>query len=71
MPYYMDNEVTDAYVQELVTAYRDGYTESGGEQVEESDQIVLDMLAANETVSPRAPSAYAVGAAQAENEAKG
>jgi hypothetical protein len=71
MPYYLDREVSDDYVQGLIAAYRDGYTEHGGLNVEESDKLVIDMLEHNETVSARAPSAYAVGMAQAKNEAQG
>src|SRR5262245_24887275 len=62
MPTYLGKAVSDEYLKSLIDAYRDGQREQGGDSaVEDSDQPVLDALAANEVLSPRAPSAFELG----------
>jgi hypothetical protein len=39
--------VSDTYLQALLSAYRQGYTNAGGPDFEDSDDVLLDKLAAN------------------------
>lgn len=66
MPYYMGKEISDDDLNALKKAYQDGQRDAGGDDaVENTDQLVLDRLAAKEVISPRAPSAYDLGWADA------
>lgn len=45
MPYYRGEVVSDAYLQSLLTAYRQAYSNAGGPDYEDSDQPLLDLFA--------------------------
>lgn len=47
MPYYRGEVVSDAYLQSLLTAYRQAYSNAGGPDYEDSDQPLLDKFAAS------------------------
>lgn len=47
MPYYRGEIVSDAYLQSLLTAYRQAYSNAGGPDYEDSDQPLLDKFAAS------------------------
>jgi hypothetical protein len=46
MPYFRGEVVTDAYLQSLLTAFRQAYVNAGGPDYEDSDQPLLDLFAA-------------------------
>lgn len=46
MPYYRGEVVSDAYLQSLLTAYRQAYSNAGGPDYEDSDQPLLDAFSA-------------------------
>jgi len=50
MPYYRGEVVSDAYLQSLLTAYRQAYINSGGPDYEDSDQPLLDLFSARNIV---------------------
>lgn len=66
MPTYLGKTVSDEELNALKDAYREGQKEVGGDEaVEQTDQIILDRMASMQVISPRAPSAYELGKADA------
>lgn len=66
MPIYLGEEVSDDYMQGLIGAYREGYEDAGGQNVEDGDQVIIDRLAAEETKTK--VKAGQLGAQQAKSE---
>jgi len=64
MPMYMGQAVSDEFLQSLIEAYREGQ-KSKGYPIEDGDQIVIDILADHQVMSPRAQSAFDLGASGA------
>ena len=66
MPVYLTKEVSDVYLQSLIKAYREGYTDAGGTNVEDSDQPIINELTAHKVITPE--QATTLGAATAKKE---
>lgn len=61
MPMYLGQAVSDAYLQALIKAYRDGQDQTSGLH-EESDQAVITRLESQQVVvAHTAPSAFDLG----------